>query len=71
VRTQDEIVKRIGILTACIGANQDRLYDLALQNKQRKVIFEIHEIDKKTMRLYSELRVLEWVLGEKNVKEGI
>lgn len=69
MRSEDEIVKRIGVLTACMGAHQDRLYDLALQNKKRKVIWEIHEIDKKIMRLYHELRNLEWVLGEKDATE--
>lgn len=66
MRTEEEIVKRIGVLTATIGRMQDELYDMALRNKHRHCIYELHLIDKKVMRCYNELMVLEWVLG----KEG-
>ena len=66
MRSQDEIVKRIGVLTAVIGAQQEELYNMALNDRKRKCIWEFHLIDKKIQRAYNELLVLEWVMG----KEG-
>ena len=64
MRTPEEIIQRIGILTAIIGKQQDILYDMALANKDRKCIWGIHQIDKKMQRAYSEIMILEWVMGE-------
>lgn len=64
MRTPEEIIQRIGILTAIIGKQQDELYDMALANKNRRCIWGIHQIDKKIQRAYNELMILEWVMGE-------
>ena len=64
MKTSAEIIQRIGILTAIIGKQQDELYDMALANKNRKCIWGIHQIDKKMQRAYTEIMILEWVMGE-------
>jgi hypothetical protein len=71
MRTQEEIVNRIGILTAIIGRQQDLLYDMALVNKERKCIWGIHQIDKKMQRAYSEIIILEWVMGEEQQRTEV
>jgi hypothetical protein len=64
MKTREQIIARINALTAGIGGQIDHVYDLALENKERGVIWELHNADKKIQRLYSELLTLQWVLEE-------
>jgi len=65
MKTQEQIIARINILTSIIGHLQEKLYDLALQNNTRKIIWKIHDLDKKMVAAYNEVKMLEWVLDDK------
>ena len=64
MKSKDDILKRIGVLTATMGNLQEQLYDLALEGKQRKCIWKIHELNKKIVSYYREITILEWTIGD-------
>jgi len=68
MRSEKEIIQRIGVLTAIIGKAQDELYDMALSGRARKCVWEINTLNKKIQRAYAELLYLQWVLGREEAR---
>ena len=70
MRTEEEIIARIGLLTKRIAHHQEYIYDMALQQKMRGSIWQIASHAKRMRADYDELLTLEWVLGKERPWEA-
>ena len=70
MRTEAEIIGRIGLLTKRIAHHQEQIYDMALRQQMRGAIWATASHAKRMRADYDELLTLEWVLGRERPWEA-